>query len=506
MRYLAPSLLLLLLLMTFSCTQRTSPEDGPYYRRSVTFPLSLDTDEKVEIAARVVPDSIQQAWQKLEMIAFIHFSINTFTDKEWGDGTESPGLFNPSGLNTRQWAKIISDAGMNMVILTCKHHDGFCLWPTNTTDHSVKYSTWRAGKGDVVKELKEACDEYGLRFGIYLSPWDRNAESYGTPEYNNFFMNQLKELLSWYGRIDEVWLDGARGEGYGGKIQEYDWDAYYRMIKKYQPHAVTAVMGEDIRWVGTESGYGRETEWSVTALAPGGSESSGMINERLGIQASSNDLGSRELIGNTDRLFWYPAEVDVSIRPGWFYHENEDNKVKSLDNLADIYFNSVGRNAVLLLNIPPDRRGLIHENDSSRLMELRKYLDTTFDRNIAFRAFTGYPGARKSVDSKENTYTYVRELPAEIEYKFPWAERFNVFMIKENISLGQRIESFKVEAFLNEEWVELASSTTAGYKKLLRFPAVESDRVRLTIEKSRSNAMISEIGIFMTPDSLDNGR
>lgn len=486
-----------------SCLQRTAVEDGPYYTKSVTFPPGSSQEEKVKMAARVIPDTQQLAWQELEMTAFIHFTVNTFTGLEWGTGEESPELFNPSEFDARQWAKIISEAGMKMIILTCKHHDGFCLWPTKTTDHSVKYSGWRSGSGDVVKEVREACNEYGLKFGIYLSPWDRNAESYGdSPAYNSFFMEQLKELLTWYGTIDEVWFDGANGEGPNGKVQVYDWEAYYRLIERYQPEAVTAIMGEDIRWVGTESGYGRETEWSVTAFAPGGSNASKSINESLDLKASSSDLGSRKIIKKAGKLFWYPAEVDVSIRPGWFYHKEEDDKVKSLEKLFDIYINSVGRNAVLLLNIPPDTRGLIHENDAGRLKEFKNYLDITFEENIAFRAFTRFNGARKSVDGKNDTYTYIDEFPAGIEYQFPLAREFNIFMIRENIAKGQRIEAFRVDAFVNEEWIELGSSTTVGYKKLLSFPVTTSDRIRLTVEQSRDNAMITEIGLFLAPDSI----
>jgi len=497
------SFIIISLVSLTACITSTEPEDGPFYEKSVTYPTGISLEEKIRMAARVIPDSQQLAWQKLEMTAFIHFTVNTFTGLEWGEGDESPEVFNPTEFDAKQWARIISEAGMNMIILTCKHHDGFCLWPTNTTSHSVKYCPWKAGKGDIVKEVRDACDEYGLKFGIYLSPWDRNAESYGdSPAYNNFFVQQLKELLTWYGNVDEVWFDGANGEGPNGKVQEYDWEAYYRLIEKYQPGAVTAIMGEDIRWVGTESGYGRETEWSVTAFAPGGGDESKKINEKLELQATSTDLGSRTLIDKANKLFWYPAEVDVSIRPGWFYHKEQDDKVKSLEKLVDIYFSSVGRNAVLLLNIPPDTRGLIHENDAIRLREFKSYIDQIFDENIAFRAFTRFPGARKSVDGKNDTYTYIDEFPAEIEYKFPFSEDFNVFMIKEFISKGQRIESFKLEAFVNDDWLELTTSTTVGYKKLLRFPNVKSDRIRLTIDRSRDNAMIAEIGLFLEPDTI----
>ncbi len=495
------TIIIISLVALASCIHKTVHEEGPYYEKTLNFPAGLTLEEKIKMAAKVVPDSQQLAWQRLEMTAFIHFNINTFTGQEWGDGTESPELFNPSNFDARQWARIISESGLKMIILTCKHHDGFCLWPTKTTDHSVKYSSWRSGRGDVVKEVKEACDDFGLKFGIYLSPWDRNAESYGnSPAYNIFFLEQLEELLTWYGKVDEVWFDGANGEGPNGKVQLYDWEAYYSLIERCQPQAVTAIMGEDIRWVGTESGYGRETEWSVTAFAPGGSPESKLINERLGLSATSEDLGSRELLNKAKKLFWYPAEVDVSIRPGWFYHKEENDKVKSLEKLFDIYMNSVGRNAVLLLNIPPDTRGLINENDARRLKEFKSYLDRTFEENIVFRAFTKFNGARKSVDGDSETYTFIEKFPAEIEYKFPFIKAFNLFMIQENLAKGQRIEEFKLEAYVNDEWVELVSSTTAGYKKLLQFPVINSDRIRLTIVKSRDNAMISEIGLFRTPD------
>lgn len=478
-------------------------ESGDYYERSVTFPQNASLEEKVQMTARLVPDSQQFKWQKLEMTAFIHFSINTFTDMEWGNGDESPELFYPTDFDGEQWARIISEAGLKMIVLTCKHHDGFCLWPTRTTNHSVKYSAWRGGKGDVVREVKDACDKYGLKFGIYLSPWDRNASTYGDNEaYNNFFRQQLKELLTWYGKIDEVWFDGANGEGPNGKKQVYDWGSYYDMIDKHQPQAVCAIMGEDIRWVGTETGYGRETEWSATALAPGGRKSSREINERLGLKTTSDDLGSRNIIQKADKMFWYPAEVDVSIRPGWFYHSTEDDKVKSLEELVDIYFSSVGRNAVLLLNIPPDTRGLIHENDALRLKELRDYLDSTFEDNIAYRAFTKNRGARKSMDGNYETYMYIDEFPAQIEFSIPFPQECNVFMIQEYIKKGQRIEEFMLEAFINDEWLELGTSTTVGYKKMLRFDKISSDRFRLTINKSRDNAMLNEIGLFLAPPLL----
>ena len=346
-------LLLLVILFASICSGQAQNEKG-YYVKHLEFPQNATLQEKVDMAARLVPTPQQLAWQQMELTAFLHFGINTFTGREWGDGTEDPALFNPSQLDAEQWVRTLKDAGFKMVLLTAKHHDGFCLWPTKTTTHSVASSSWKNGKGDVVKELRDACDKYGMKFGVYLSPWDRNASCYGdSPKYNQFFIQQLTELLTNYGEVHEVWFDGANGEGPNGKKQVYDWDAFYKTIQKLQPKAVMAIMGDDVRWVGNEKGIGRETEWNATVLTPGIYARSEENNKRLGVFSKAEDLGSRDILKNATELFWYPSEVDVSIRPGWFYHKEEDNKVKSLKHLADIYFQSVGYNSVLLLNIPP---------------------------------------------------------------------------------------------------------------------------------------------------------
>jgi alpha-L-fucosidase len=314
----------------------------------------------------------------MEFIAFAHFGMNTFTDREWGRGTEDLSLFNPTGFSARQWVRAFKAAGMRMVIVTAKHHDGFCLWPSRYTEHSVKSSPWRAGKGDVVREVAEACREAGLKLGIYLSPWDRHEPTYGdSPAYNEHFRSQLRELLTNYGEVGEVWFDGACGEGPNGKRQEYDWPSYYKVVRECQPRAVIFGMGPDLRWVGTETGYGRETEWSVVpvkiredSISPPPSLDDLFIPGDM----TAEDLGGREQISGARVLAWYPAETDVSIRPGWFYHAKEDGEVKMPQKLIDIYFSSVGRNGVLLLNVPPDSRGLIHENDIRSLMGMRRIL------------------------------------------------------------------------------------------------------------------------------------
>ena len=452
-----------------------------YYVKHLDFPQGATLQEKVDMAARLVPTPQQLAWQQMELTAFLHFGINTFTGREWGDGTEDPALFNPTQLDAEQWVRTLKEAGFKMVLLTVKHHDGFCLWPTKTTAHSVASSSWKNGKGDVVKELRDACDKYDMKFGVYLSPWDRNAACYGdSPKYNEFFIQQLTELLSNYGEVHEVWFDGANGEGPNGKKQVYDWDAFYKTIQKLQPKAVMAIMGDDVRWVGNEKGIGRETEWSATVLTPGIYSRSEKNNKQLGVFGKAQDLGSRDILRNATELFWYPSEVDVSIRPGWFYHQEEDSKVKSLKHLTDIYFQSVGYNSVLLLNIPPDRRGLINESDVIRLKEFAEY------RKQAF-ADDRVKSGQKLWEAKPGE---------ERIYKLKSGSEINVVMLQEDISKGQRVEEFSVEAHTADGWKEIGQGTTVGYKRMLRFPAVKADRLKIKMKNCRLTANISKIAAF----------
>ena len=451
------------------------------YVKHLEFPAGATLDQKVAMAARLVPSPQQLEWQQMELTAFLHFGINTFTDREWGDGTEDPALFNPTELDAEQWVRTLKDAGFKMVLLTAKHHDGFCLWPTKTTSHSVASSPWKGGKGDVVKELRDACTKYGMKFGVYLSPWDRNAECYGdSPRYNQFFIEQLTELLTNYGEVHEVWFDGANGEGPNGKKQEYDWDAFYKTIQRLQPKAVMAIMGDDVRWVGNEKGIGRETEWSATVLTPGIYARSAENNKRLGVFGKAKDLGSRQMLTNATELFWYPSEVDVSIRPGWFWHEKENDKVKSLKHLTDIYFQSVGYNSVLLLNIPPDRRGLIHEADVARLREFAAY------RRQAF--------ANNAVQNGQTQWT--AHAGEQCEYALKPGSTINVVLLQEDIAHGQRVEDFTVEARVGGTWQQLGKGTTVGYKRMLRFPAVEADAIRLTIGQTRLEANIANVAAY----------
>ena len=452
-----------------------------------------------------LPSEAQLKWQELEFYAFIHFSMNTFTDMEWGFGDKDPQLFNPEKLDTRQWCKLFKEAGMKGVILTAKHHDGFCLWPSEYTEYSVKNSPWREGKGDLVKELAEACKEYGLKLGIYLSPWDRNHSKYGTDEYISYFRNQLTELLSNYGDVFEVWFDGANGgSGYYGGANEdrsvdrrtyYDWPTTNKLVKELQPNAlIFSDGGPDIRWCGNESGWIKETNWSLLRrdeVWPG-------YPRHVELQS-----------GHEDGNYWVPAEVNVSIRPGWFYHKNQDNQVKELDQLLDIYYHSIGRNATWNLNIPIAPTGLVHPNDSARLVELGQAIQSEFKTNLAQHtkvetsndrgsSFTGanlIDGNKESYWATEDSIT-----TASATLIFTEPTNINRFLVQEHIALGQRVEGFTVEILSNNEWQTVGIGTTIGYKRILRFPTVKAEKVRLKITQSRACPVISNIELYFAPD------
>jgi alpha-L-fucosidase len=460
---------------------------------------------------KIVPTDRQVMIQKTEFYAFFHFTVNTFTGKEWGYGTESADIFNPVQMDANQWVQAIKAAGMKGAILTCKHHDGFCLWPSKYTKHSVKYSPYRNGEGDIVKEVADACRNAGLKFGIYLSPWDRNHETYGQGKaYDDYFVAQLTELLTGYGDIFSVWFDGACGEGSNGKKQAYDWQRYYDTIRKYMPEACIAISGPDVRWCGNEAGDTRASEWSVVpadlsvaervaALSQHADDSS--FRQRV-ISSMEQDLGSRECLAQEQNLIWYPAEVDVSIRPGWFYHPEEDDKVRSLENLMDIYEKSVGGNTALLLNIPPMPNGLIHETDVKRLQELGREIQKRYGKNLTEGAaiLVKEENEWNAMDSvqKDNYETYYQGKSSKAEFKISWnvPQKISAVILKENILKSQRIEAFEILSTKNGNLINIYAGTTVGYKKIARFPQIESDVLIIRILDSRIEPTLSFIGIY----------
>ncbi len=457
-----------------------------------------------------VPTERQLAWHDMEFYAFVHFNMNTFSNMEWGFGDEKPELFNPSELDCRQWARVCKEAGMSGIIITAKHHDGFCLWPSKFTEHSVKNSPWKNGKGDVVQELADACKEYGLKMGIYLSPWDRNHPDYGNEKYIEYFKNQLTELMTDYGEIFEVWFDGANGGTgfYGGANEErridrttyYDWENTRQIVRELQPMAcMFSDAGPDVRWVGNEEGWARETNWCIIKrdeFAPG-------VVEDL------EDLRS----GQIDGTHWVPAEVDVSIRPGWYYHPSEDHKVKTLPHLLDIYYNSIGRNSNLLINFPVDKRGLIHENDVEQILKLAGAIKEDFKTDLAVdekivasntRGNSNKYKVENVTDGDPDTYWAADDevVNASITLDFEEPTEFNRFLVQEYIQLGQRIKEFSLEALVNNEWKELASQTTIGRKRILRLPNTITTKIRLNIIDAKACPVISNIEVYKAPKVL----
>ena len=459
------------------------------HKNYIHIPPEASQEEIIEMAANLRPSPRQFNWQQLEMTAFIHFGINTFTNKEWGDGIEDPQLFDPSQFDAEQWVVTCKNAGLRLIILTAKHHDGFCLWQSQFTEYSVKNSPWKNGQGDVVKDLAEACRKHDIKLGIYLSPWDRNSPYFGTDEYNDYFVNQLTELLTNYGDISEVWFDEANGEGPNGKQQVYDDVRWFSVIRKLQPDAVIAIAGPDVRWVGAETGYGRETEWSIKAATiKNRDELDKQPPEEVAFILESSSTGTLNNIMQAPSLVWHPVETDVSIRPGWFYHPEEDALVKTPYRLFDIYCNSVGKNGVLLLNIPPDMRGLINEKDIESLTGFNNILTNTFNVNLLDNAL---------VMQFENTSLEgLTENALILEFILPETITFDLLQLQEDIKVGQRIESFKLEYKEEDTWKEITRGTTVGYKRILRFDSVSARHVRLTIETSRLNPTLSKIGLY----------
>ncbi|MCJ7582850.1 MAG: alpha-L-fucosidase [Candidatus Aminicenantes bacterium] len=470
MRYVIMSLLLSVL--TFGCVSNNPPE--PF---------------------GAVPTERQLLWHNMKYHAFIHFGPNTFTDIEWGHGDESPDIFSPTELDCRQWAKAIKDAGMEGALITAKHHDGFCLWPSDYSMHTVRESKWRNGKGDVLKDLSDACREFGIKFGVYLSPWDRNHPSYFTDEYNTVFKKMLEEVLTKYGDVYYVFFDGAFSIGPNGKRQEYDWEGFTEVVRRCQPNAVIfSDAGPDVRWIGNERGYAAETNWCTVKKGlfyPG----IGGVNDQL-------------QTGHEDGELWIPSEVNTSIRPGWFYHKQEDDKVKSLNRLIENWYFSVGMNGNFLLNIPPDTRGLIHENDIQRLMEFKAYLDEAFSLNHAINASARASqtrgklyNAEKTIDGNPQTYWAADDgvLDASIELDFGQPKEINVLLIQEYIVLGQRVKSFSIEVLQNDKFEQIATGSTIGNRRIIKFQTITTQKLKINFS-AKACPLIKNIEVYHVPE------
>lgn len=475
----------LMLIISISCTNK-----------KVTVPQAYGT----------CPNEYQLNWHKLQYYAFIHFNMNTFKNLEWGYGDASPNDFNPTELDCNQWVSVCKKAGMKGIILTAKHHDGFCLWPTKTTNYSVASSSWRNGKGDIVRELADACKAQNMKFGIYLSPWDRHQGTYGTPEYLALFRAQLKELTTQYGELFEVWFDGANGgDGYYGGAKEkrtvdkksyYDWENTRKIVRQNQPQAMMfSDEGPDIRWCGDEDGWVGKTNWCT------------LNRDNIWPGISQN---KEQQLGDEGANYWVPAEVDVSIRPGWFYHTYEDSKVKPWTKLIDIYYTSIGRNGNLLINIPVDKRGLIHEIDKEQLLKFAENIANEFKENLAPKAIVKATNSRAGasmfapenvIDNNQETYWATDDdvKKASIVFEFDQPTTINRILIQEYIRLGQRVKKFTVEAFLNNKWEQLANETTIGYKRILRLRTIKTKQIRLSITDSKACPLISNVALYNAP-------
>ncbi|HEY4155934.1 MAG TPA: alpha-L-fucosidase [Puia sp.] len=444
-----------------------------------------------------LPSERQLKWQDANFYLFVHFGPNTFTDLEWGKGSEKEEVFNPTALDCRQWCRIAKAAGASGIILTAKHHDGFCLWPSAYSKHTVAQSSWRNGKGDVLKELSEACKDAGLSFGVYLSPWDRNHPAYGTPAYNDVFVNMMKEVVQRYGPFFEFWWDGANGEGPNGRKQQYDWHRFESTMRSVAPNTVLfSDIGPDCRWVGNERGFAGTTNWNLLDTA----------GFTRGAGAPPTDTLNR---GNVNGANWIPAECDVSIRPGWFYHASEDSLVKTPETLFEIYLKSVGRGANLLLNVPADRRGLISSFDSAALMGFARLRAESFHssklkKDQASVRLDGKDLMNELTDGKETTWislgkNYRKEW---LDIRFNKPQQLNCIQLKEPVQNGQRIKSFTIDLFNGNQELTRLSQTTVGHQRILTFPSLSVTEIRIKITDAKSDPLISEIGVYQIDEKL----
>ncbi len=459
--------------------------------------LMTDGHSQSDSGVGPLPTERQLKWQDNNFYLFVHFGPNTFTNLEWGKGSEQEAVFNPTSLDCRQWCRIAKAAGAKGIILTAKHHDGFCLWPSAYSAHTVAQSSWQNGRGDVLKELSEACKAYGLSFGVYLSPWDRNHPAYGTAAYNDVFVNMMKEVVSRYGPFFEFWWDGANGEGPNGKKQQYDWHRFESTMRSIAPETpIFSDIGPDIRWVGNENGIAGTTNWDLLDTA----------GFTRGQGAPPVDTLNR---GNVNGANWIPAECDVSIRPGWFYHREEDSLVKTPRKLFDIYLKSVGRGANLLLNVPPDTRGLISSYDSAALMGFARLREESFHSSLLIKDKARILLGNKNLtgvltDDNERTWAdlgmdYTK---AFLDLRFNRALQMNCIQIKEPVQIGQRVKSFTIEIYGGDQLLYSLKQTTIGHQRILTFPVQSADRIRIRITDSKANPLISEISVYHIDEAL----
>jgi len=471
----------------------------------------------LDYLANVRPSHRQYAWQQLELYGFVHFGMNTMTGREWGTGEEDPGLFDPPDLDADEWAAPLAAAGMRGLILTAKHHDGFCLWPSRYSEHTVAASPWRQGRGDVVREVADACARHGLKFGVYLSPWDRAEPTYGSgTAYDDVYVGQLVELLTGYGDIFAVWLDGANGEGPNGKRQTYDWPRYYRTIRALQPGAVICVCGPDVRWCGNEAGQTRPDEWSVVPRALQDVERIAERSQQVDdgafsrtIRSDDRDLGSRTaLTARPGDLVWYPAEVNTSIRPGWFHHPEEDSQVRDVDELFDIYQRTVGGNSTLLLNVPPTREGRIAEPDRRTLAGLGRRIAALRDAAVPATdiTFSSRPADPAALTSLANDVGHwlpaAADLHPWLELTLPGRTVLDGIVLKEQITVGQRIEEVHIDIHDGEQWQPVTKTGAVGYQRILRFAPIAAEAVRVAVVRTRlAPALAAVVPLAAQPSS-----
>ena len=460
------------------------------------FSATVSNAQKQMAVRSVLPSPQQLRWHDMEFYLFAHFGPNTFTEKEWGEGNEAENVFNPSNLDCNQWCRIAKAAGAKGIIITAKHHDGFCLWPSKYSTHTVRESHWKNGKGDVLKELSTACKKYGLKFGVYISPWDRNHPKYGTQAYNDVFVNMMKEIFQNYGPIWELWWDGANGEGPNGKKQVYDWKRFEKTVRTISPSTVIfSDIGPDIRWVGNEKGFAAETNWNYLDTA----------GFKRGAGAPPTDTLQQ---GNINGKNWIPAECDVSIRPGWFYHAKEDDAVKSADQLFDLYLKSVGRGANLLLNVPPDARGLINEHDSIALVRFNKLRSESFKSNLSLKAkgFLSNPDGMKFTPKLNDSKTATTEATVQsglMLIRFDKPTSMNCVVLREGIQSGQQVKQFRIRLMDAENHLlKEITGSTIGRKRILTFPTTSVSIIALSTEAQKSAAQISEIEAYLIDEHL----